>query len=123
MAHRVISPPTYDMDQSIFTPNHHKHHQSFIAARVRWPFCPLTKTAIAGTSKVKVRAALHLEARPNPLEANCMKNQPSTTHYNKIITGPNFPICKGVRVKKLGRFNKSSIKPFRFSHNPTDLVR
>jgi hypothetical protein len=63
-----------------------------------------------------LRAVLHLEAGPNPLEADCMKFQPflgwrpaSTTHYNKIITGANFPICKGLRVKKLGRSNKSSI--------------
>jgi len=41
-----------------------------------------------------VRAALHLEAGPIPIEADCMKFQPflgwrpaSTTHYNKIITG------------------------------------
>jgi hypothetical protein len=53
---------------------------------------------------------------PNPIEADCMKFQPflgwrmaSTTHYNKIITGANFSICKGLRVNKLGRSNKSSI--------------
>jgi hypothetical protein len=63
-----------------------------------------------------VRAALHLEAGPIPLEADCMKFHPylgwrpaSTTHYNKIIMGANFPICKGLRAKKLGRLNKSSI--------------
>jgi hypothetical protein len=63
-----------------------------------------------------LRAALHLEAGPILLEADCKKFQPflgwrpaSTTHYNKIITGTNFPICKGLRAKKLGRFNKSSI--------------
>jgi hypothetical protein len=63
-----------------------------------------------------LRVALHLEAMPNPLEANCMKFQPflgwrpaSTSHYNKIITWSNFPICKGLRAKKLGRYNKSSI--------------
>jgi hypothetical protein len=63
-----------------------------------------------------IRAALHLEAGPIPLEADCMKFQPflgwrpaSTTHYGKIITGANFPICKGLRAKKLGRFNESSI--------------
>jgi hypothetical protein len=63
-----------------------------------------------------VRAALHLEAGPIPLEAVCMKFESflgwrpvSTTHYNRIITGVNFPICKGLRAKKLGRFNKSSI--------------
>jgi hypothetical protein len=33
----------------------------------------------------------------------------STIHYNRIIMGANFPICKGLRVKKLGRFKKSSI--------------
>jgi hypothetical protein len=51
-----------------------------------------------------LRAALHLEAGPIPLEADCMKFQPflgwrpaSTTHYNKIIMGANFPICKGLR--------------------------
>jgi hypothetical protein len=56
-----------------------------------------------------IRAALHLEARPNPLEADCMRFQPflgwrlaSTTHYNKIITEVNFLICKGLRAKKLG---------------------
>jgi hypothetical protein len=48
-----------------------------------------------------LRAALHLEAGPIPLEANCMKFQPflgwrpaSTTHYNKIIKGPIFPYVK-----------------------------
>jgi hypothetical protein len=63
-----------------------------------------------------LRAALHLEAGLNHLEADCMKFQPflgwrsaSTTHYNRIITGANFPICKGLRAKKLGQFNKSSI--------------
>ena len=63
-----------------------------------------------------LRAALHLEAGPIPLEADCMKFQPfwgwrpaSTKHYNKIIMGANFPICKGLRAKKLGWFNKSSI--------------
>jgi hypothetical protein len=63
-----------------------------------------------------IRAALHLEAGPIPLEADCMKVQhflgwrpASTTHYNKIIAGANFPICKGLRTKKLGQFNKSSI--------------
>ena len=53
-------------------------------------------------------AALHLEAGTNPLEAHCMKSQPllswrpaSTTHYNnKIVTGANFPIWKGLRAKK-----------------------
>jgi hypothetical protein len=63
-----------------------------------------------------IRAALHLEAGPIPLEADCMEFQPflgwrpaSTTHYNKIITGADFPVCKGLRTKNLGRFNKSSI--------------
>jgi hypothetical protein len=67
-------------------------------------------------SQGKVRAALHLEAGPIPLEADCMKFQPflgwrraSTTHYNKIITWADFSICKGLRVKKLGRFNQFSI--------------
>jgi hypothetical protein len=71
----------------------------------------------------RLKAALHLEAGPIPLEANCMKFQPflgwrpaSTTHYNRIITGANFPICKGLRAKELGRFNKSSIIQ-RISHN------
>jgi hypothetical protein len=56
-----------------------------------------------------LRAALHLEAGPIPLEVDCMKFQPflgwrlvSTTHYNKIITGANISICKGLRAKKLG---------------------
>jgi hypothetical protein len=64
----------------------------------------------------ELRAALHLEAWPNPLEADCMKFQAflvwrpaPTTHHNKIITGANFPICKGLRAKQLGRFSKSSI--------------
>jgi hypothetical protein len=42
-----------------------------------------------------------------PLEADCMKFQPlsgwrptSTTHYNKIVTGAKFPICRGLRAKK-----------------------
>jgi hypothetical protein len=63
-----------------------------------------------------LRAALHLEAGPIPLEADCMEFQPflgrraaSTIHYNKIITWANFFICKGLRAKKLGKFNKSSI--------------
>jgi hypothetical protein len=62
-----------------------------------------------------LRAALHLEARPISLEADCTKFQPylgwrsaSTTHYNKIRTGVNFPICKGPRAKKPSRFNKFS---------------
>jgi hypothetical protein len=66
--------------------------------------------------RMALRAALHLEAGPIPLEANCMKFQRfmgwrpvSTTHYNKIITWANFSICKGLRVKKLDQFNKSSI--------------
>jgi hypothetical protein len=57
----------------------------------------------------ETKGALHLEARPNPLQADCMKFQPflgwrpaSTTHYNKIIMGANFSICKGLRAKKLG---------------------
>ena len=84
-----------------------------------------------------IRAALHLKAGPNPLEAECpfLGWRPaSTTHYNnKIIPGANFPICKGLRVKKLGRFDKFSIiqrdlaefsiELFRFPHNLTDLVR
>ena len=63
-----------------------------------------------------LRATLHLEAWPIPLQADCMKVQPflgwrlaSTTHYNKILTGVNFPVWKGLRAKKLGRFNISSI--------------
>jgi hypothetical protein len=63
-----------------------------------------------------LRAALHQEVGPNPLEADCMQFQPflgwrpaSSTHYNKIITGSNLPISKGLRAKKVGRFNKSSI--------------
>jgi hypothetical protein len=59
---------------------------------------------------------MHLEAGPIPLMADCIKFQPllgwrpaSTTHYNKIMTGANFLICEGLRVKKPGRFNKSSI--------------
>jgi hypothetical protein len=54
-----------------------------------------------------LRAALHLEAKPIPLEVDCMKFQPlldwrltSTKHYNKIITGANFPICKDIMAKK-----------------------
>jgi hypothetical protein len=52
----------------------------------------------------------------------------SITHYNKVIAGGNSFICKGLRVKKLGRFNKYSInqfskEPYRFSHSPTDLIR
>jgi hypothetical protein len=56
-----------------------------------------------------IRAALHLEAGQIPLEADCMKFQPflgwrpaSTTHYDKIITGANFSIRKGLGAKKLG---------------------
>ena len=70
-----------------------------------------------------VRVALHHEAMPIPLEADCMKFQPflgwklaSTTYYSKILTGANFPICKGLRTKKQGRFNKSSIIQ-RIQHN------
>jgi hypothetical protein len=55
-----------------------------------------------------LRAALHLEAGPIPLEADCMKfhlflgwRPASTTHYNnKIITWDDFPICKGLRVQE-----------------------
>jgi hypothetical protein len=36
----------------------------------------------------------------------------STTRHNKIITGVNFLICKGLRAKKLGIFDKS--RPIRF---------
>jgi hypothetical protein len=50
-----------------------------------------------------LRAALHLEAGPIPLEADCMKFQPFlgwrsalTTHYNKIIMGPIFPHVKAL---------------------------
>jgi hypothetical protein len=77
---------------------------------------PLFSLPLDGAHTCSLRAALHLEARPIPLEADCMKFQPflgwrpaSTTHYNKIITGANLSICKGLRVKKLGRFDKSSI--------------
>jgi hypothetical protein len=64
-----------------------------------------------------LRAALHLEARPIPLEADCMKFQPflgwrlaSTTHYNKIITGINFfPYVKGLKAKNPSPFSKASI--------------
>ena len=66
--------------------------------------------------EVALRAALHVEAGSISLEADCMKFKPllgwrlaSTTHYNKIIIGANFPICKGLRAKKLGRYNKHSI--------------
>jgi hypothetical protein len=64
----------------------------------------------------KIMAALHLETGPIPLEAKCIKFQPLlgrrpalTTHYNKIITRANFPICKGLRDKKPRQFKKSSI--------------
>ena len=64
----------------------------------------------------KLKATLHLEARPIRLEANCIKSQPflgwrpaSTTHSIKIIMRANFPICKGLRAKKWDQFNKSSI--------------
>jgi hypothetical protein len=70
----------------------------------------------ACNSKDQVRVALHLKAMPIPLEADCMKFQPflgwrpaSTTHYNKIITWADSPICKGLRANTLGRFNNSSI--------------
>jgi hypothetical protein len=50
-----------------------------------------------------LRAALHQEAGPISLEADCMKfhlflgwSLASTTHYNQIMTGANFPICKGL---------------------------
>jgi hypothetical protein len=63
-----------------------------------------------------VRAALHLEAWPIPLEANGMKSQSllgwrlvSTTHYDKIITGANFFMCEGLRAKKPGRLKIPSI--------------
>jgi len=52
---------------------------------------------------MQLRAALHLEATPIFLEANCTKIQPFlgwrlawTTHYNKIIMGANSRICKVV---------------------------
>jgi hypothetical protein len=54
---------------------------------------------------LSLRSALHLDAMPIPLEANCMKFQPfwgwrlaSTTHYNKIIMGPIFPYVKASRA-------------------------
>jgi hypothetical protein len=57
-----------------------------------------------------------LRGQANSLEADCMNFQPflgwrpaSTTQFNKIITGAKFSLCKGLRVKKLGRFNKSII--------------
>jgi hypothetical protein len=74
------------------------------------------RTPIQMIELVTLRAALHLEAGPIPLEADCMKFQPllggrptSTIHFNKIIMVANFPICKGLRVKKLGQSNESSI--------------
>ena len=83
-----------------------------------------------GLTSKGCRAALHLKVGPIRLEVDCMKVQPflgwrpaSTTCYNKIITWANFPLCKGLRAKKLGRFNITSIEPFRFPHNPTDRVR
>ena len=66
--------------------------------------------------QISIRATLHLEVGPIPLEVDCMKFKPflgwrpgSTTHYNMIIMGANFPICKGLRVKKPSPSNKSSI--------------
>jgi hypothetical protein len=73
---------------------------------------------MAHSSPGVLRAPLHLEAGPITLEADCMKIQfflgwrpASTTHYNNkmFIKGPNLPICKGLTVKKLSRFNKSNI--------------
>jgi hypothetical protein len=59
-----------------------------------------------------LRATLYLEVGAIPLEADCMKLQPllgwrpaSTTHYNQIKMGANFPIFKGLETKKLVRFN------------------
>ena len=76
-----------------------------------------------------LRAALHLVAGRIPLKADCMKFYPllgwrsaSTTHFNRIIAGVSFPICKGFRAKKLGQFDKSSIEPFRFPHKPMGMV-
>jgi hypothetical protein len=50
-----------------------------------------------GALKSNLRSALHLEAGPIPLQANCIKFQPllgwrlaSTIHYEKIITWANF---------------------------------
>jgi hypothetical protein len=50
-----------------------------------------------------LRAALHVETGPISPEVDCMKVQPllgwrpvSTIHYNNIITGANFLICKGL---------------------------
>jgi hypothetical protein len=66
--------------------------------------------------EVALRAALHLEARPIPREADYMKFQPLlgwrlalTSNYNKLIMGANFPMCKSLRAKKPSRFNKYSI--------------
>jgi hypothetical protein len=62
-------------------------------------FSFLDADADPGTTGLALRAALHLEARPISLEADCMKFQlflgwrlASTTHYNQIIMGDNFPI-------------------------------
>jgi hypothetical protein len=67
-------------------------------------------------SQMTIKATLHLEAKPIPLEADCMKFQPllcwrlaSTIHNNKIKMGDTFLIYKGLRAKKPCGFNKSSI--------------
>jgi hypothetical protein len=66
----------------------------FLVQGVIGGFTPAFGTGIVCAWIIIHRAALHLEARPIPLEADCMKFQPllgwrlaSTTHYNKIITG------------------------------------
>jgi len=64
----------------------------------------------------RTRVALHLEARPIPLEAHRMKFQPllgsrpaSTTHYLRLYRGLIFSFVKAlIRAKKPCQFNKYS---------------
>jgi hypothetical protein len=56
--------------------------------------------------ELQLRATLHLEAGPIPLEVDCMKCQSflglrpaSITHYNNIITGVIFPYGKALGLR------------------------
>jgi hypothetical protein len=85
-----------------------------LLANHKWGLEPLTQwIGMASRCKTALKATLHLEIRPFPLEADCTKFEhflgwrlASTTHYNEIIMRANFAIRKGLRAKKPSRFNK-----------------
>jgi hypothetical protein len=74
---------------------------AIIGLRLKSEQCPGILLGIIGRDP-KGRAA-----RAKPLEADCIQpflgwRPASITRCNKIIRGPNFPICKGLRATKLG---------------------